>query len=132
MNKYNYYEAVFDDVVEYLKENQERIQELIQEEGEERAKSELYDELFIVDSVTGNASGSYFFNAWKAEEAITHNLDLLSEATEEFGDDLSKELARGAETCDVIIRCYIVGAELERAFEEVFGDYNEGLENKED
>ena len=132
MNKYNYYEVVFDDVVEYFKENQERIQELIQEEGEECAKSKLYDELFIVDSVTGNASGSYFFNAWKAEEAVAHNLDLLSEAIEEFGDGGYEILKSGAETWDVIIRCYLLSVELERAFEEVFGDYNEGLENKED
>ena len=30
----------------------------------------LDEELWTYDSVTGNASGSYFCNAWKAEEAI--------------------------------------------------------------
>lgn len=45
----------------------------------------LDEELWTYDSVTGNASGSYFCNAWKAEEAICHNLDLLEEVAEEFG-----------------------------------------------
>lgn len=34
----------------------------------------LNDELWADDSITGNGSGSYFFNRWEAEEAICHNL----------------------------------------------------------
>ena len=124
MDRYNYNDAVYDDTVEYLEENKERIQEIIREEGEERAKAEVYDELFIDDSVTGNGSGSYFFSTWEAEEALAHNLDLLEEATGEYCDDFGETLKRGAETCDVIIRCYVLGAEFDSAFEEVFGDYD--------
>lgn len=61
------------------------------------------------DSVTGNASGSYYCNTWKAEEALAHNWDLLAEALEEFGQDGTDVLKKGAEAMDVTIRCYLLG-----------------------
>ena len=97
--KYNYYEAVKNDAMEYIKEN--NLQDKTQEE--------LYDELFMSDSVTGNASGSYYCNTYKAEEALAHNTDLLKEALNEFGGDFNNALERGAEWCDVIVRCYVLG-----------------------
>lgn len=97
--KYNYYEAVKNDAIEYIKEN--NLQDKTQEE--------LYDELFLADSVTGNASGSYYCNIYKAEEALAHNLDLLKEALSEFGGDFNDALEHGAEYCDVTIRCYVLG-----------------------
>ena len=97
--KYNYYEAVKNDALEYIKEN--NLQAKTQEE--------LYDELFLADSVTGNSSGSYYCNTYKAEEALTHNLDLLKEALNEFGGNFNDALERGAEYCDVTIRCYVLG-----------------------
>lgn len=97
--KYNYYEAVKNDAIEYIKEN----------DLQDKTQEELYDELFMSDSVTGNASGSYYCNAYKAEEALAHNLDLLKEALNEFGGDFNDALERGAEYCDVTIRCYVLG-----------------------
>lgn len=104
--KYNYYEAVLEDVREALKETDERDYET------------LYDILWIDDSVTGNGSGSYTFNAWEAEENLCHNMDLLREALQEFGCDLSY-LEKGAEACDVAIRCYLLGQALSEALEEL-------------
>ena len=103
--KYNYYEAVKNDALEYIKEN----------DLQDKSQDELYDELFLADSVTGNTSGSYYCNTCKAEEALTHNLDLLKEALDAFGDDFNNALERGAEYCDVTIRCYVLGQiDLER------------------
>ena len=107
--KYNYYEAVKNDALEYIKENN----------LQDKSQEELYDELFLADSVTGNASGSYYCNTYKAEEALTHNLDLLKEALNEFGDDFNDALERGAEYCDVTIRCYVLGQVLADVLEEV-------------
>ena len=45
----------------------------------------LYDELFLDDSVTGNASGSYFFNAFKSREMVLNNAEDVLEALEAFG-----------------------------------------------
>lgn len=104
--RYNYYEAVLKDVREAL------------EETDVRDYEELYNQLWIDDAVTGNASGSYTFNSWKAEENLCHNMDLLKEALEEFGCDLSY-LEKGAEACDVTIRCYLLGQALSEALEEL-------------
>ena len=84
MTKYNYMEAVKEDVKNYIDSeiNFEDFDSL--EELEEK----LNDELWTEDSVTGNASGSYYCNSYKAEESITHNWGLL----EEDFDEAHKEM----------------------------------------
>ena len=104
--EYNYYEAVLEDVREALKET------------DVRDYDELYNQLWIDDAVTGNGSGSYTFNTYQAEENLCHNMDLLREALEEFGCDISY-LEKGAEACDVTIRCYLLGQALSEALEEL-------------
>ena len=67
---------------------------------------EMYDSLFLDDSVTGNASGSYPFNTARAKENVAgivfdeHALDAFKCAGYE-----GIPTDRGAETCDVIARC---------------------------
>lgn len=114
METYNYLAAVTADVLDYINENNIEVNADNREEIEER----LNDELFTVDSVTGNASGSYTFNAWQAEENLCHNLDLLAEAVEEFGGDMDV-LKNGAEACDVTIRCYLLSQAIAAALDEV-------------
>ena len=112
--EYNYYENIKEDVKEAIKEryNNDEIIEGLDE-------NKLYDDLFIDDSVTGNASGSYTFSTYKAEEYIAHNLDLLKEAIEEFGGEYGEALERGAEFCDVTIRCYLLSQVIGEAIEEL-------------
>ena len=114
---YDYREAMFDDIKEYISENIE----LSDYDDREDLEEYLNDTLWAEDSVTGNASGSYWFNTYKAEEAICHNWDILAEACEEFcceGDILNK----GAEWADITIRCYIlsevIGAVLDELYDE--------------
>lgn len=76
MTKYNYLEAVKEDVKNYIDSEINFTDFDSLEELEEK----LNDELWTEDSVTGNASGSYYCNSYKAEESIAHNLDLLEEA----------------------------------------------------
>ena len=78
----------------------------------------IYNDLWIADSVTGNASGSYTFNAYEAEENLYHNMDLLKEACDCFGCDLANAIERGAEYCDVTIRCYLLDQVLSEVLEE--------------
>lgn len=101
MEKYDYLSAVESDVREYI-ENNVNFHDY---SDLDEMKEDLNEKLFVEDSITGNASGSYTFNTWKAEEYLCHNLDLLAEANEEFGGS-SDILSDGAETCDVTIRCY--------------------------
>lgn len=118
MERYNYPEAIREDVLEYIRN--EYTPEKISDElnfSREEWEGRLNDELWIADSVTGNASGSYYCNAWKAEEAIAHNLDLLGEALREFGCGPEYLIEKGAEAADVTIRCYLLGAAISEALE---------------
>lgn len=112
---YNYLEAVIADVVEYIKNEIN----LADYDSREELEEALNDELWTADSVTGNASGSYYCNAWKAEEALAHNWDLLAEALTEFGQDGTDVLKQGAEAMDVTIRCYLLGQAIAEALEEL-------------
>lgn len=127
---YDYREAVKNDVLEYI-ENEINFEEF---DSLEALEEFLNDELWTNDSVTGNASGSYTFNTYEAEENICHNLDLLGEALEEFGGgcDILKD---GAEAADVTIRCYLLGQCIAEALEEIEDDFEEAHrdeENEED
>lgn len=110
--KYDYFMAIKNDVLTYIDENytNEELKELLQDKDDLYEK--LHDDLWVCDSVTGNASGSYTFNTWKAEENICHNMHLLKDALEEFGGDYAVALEKGAEYCDVTIRCYLLGSVL--------------------
>ena len=103
MEKYNYLDSMLCDVKEYVNENELKP---LEDELREDYAVRLYDTLWAEDSVTGNASGSYFCDAWKAEEAICHHMDLLRDAFDEFSCDLSHLWS--AEYCDVTIRCYLL------------------------
>lgn len=115
METYNYLEAVTSDVIDYIKENGIKVTA----ENREEIESQLNEDLWTVDSVTGNGSGSYTFSAWQAEKNLCHNLKLLAEACEEFGSNAAETLAKGAEVCDVTIRCYLLGQAIAAALDEV-------------
>ena len=115
MKKYNYLENLKEDIKAYIKENDLLNNEQVNYDA-------LYDDMFINDSITGNGSGSYFCNAWKAEEALAHNLDLLHEACEMFG---STPDLNNPEACDVTIRCYLLGQALHKVIEEIEDKNNE-------
>lgn len=120
---YDYREAVKDDVLEYINNeiNFENFDTL----------EHLNEVLFTEDSVTGNASGSYTFNTYEAEENICNNLDLLGEALEEFGSGADYLITHGAEAADVTIRCYLLGECIAAALEEIEDDFNEAHEGEE-
>lgn len=109
--RYNYLENIKNDIIEYVKENDDYLKE--------KNLDDLYDIFFCEDAITGNASGSYYCNAWRAEEAISHNMELLTEALECFGCDNINVLEKGAEWCDVTIRCYLLGQALNEVKEEI-------------
>lgn len=117
--KYNYYEAITADALDYIKENYtaEEIAEKLANRDE--WETELHDDMWIADSVTGNASGSYYCNTYKAAEAIAHNWDLLNDALLEFGCTDCNPIEKGEEWCDVTIRCYLLGQCINAALDEL-------------
>lgn len=127
MEKYDYLEAVTNDVKEYINSEIEMSDYSDRDELEEY----LNEHLFCEDSVTGNASGSYTCNAWQAEENLCHNLDLLGEALAEFGGDAS-DLLESAESCDVTIRCYLLNQAISSVLDELWEESEEGDEEGEE
>ena len=125
--EYDYREAVKDDVSEYIK-NEINFEDF---DTLDELEEHLNDVLFVEDGVTGNASGSYTFTTYKAEENICHNLDLLVEALEAFGGDFDI-LKDGAEAADVTIRCYLLGECIAATLEEIEDDFNEAHEGEEE
>ena len=124
MDAYNYLEAIKADVLAYIRDEVDLTAWRGDRDGLEQ---QLNDELWVSDRVTGNASGSYTFSAWQAEEYLAHNWDLLEEALDEFGGD-TDILRMGAEACDVTIRCYLLGQAISEALDEL----KDELEEEED
>ena len=101
-----------DDIRNYIDENDIKITS----ENRDDVEEELRDSLMNNDSVTGNASGSYTFNTWQAEENLCHNLELLQDACSEF---CCEPRLDSAEWCDVVIRCYLLGECLSSVLDEL-------------
>ena len=108
MFDYDYREAMHEDIKEAIEDGRYYSVEELKEMGRDEAFNTLYDSLWMDDSVTGHASGSYTFSTYKAEENICHNMDLLGEALKEFGCGADHLIENGAEACDVTIRCYLL------------------------
>lgn len=116
MAQYNYLEAIKNDIIKYALPNYDLTQD-INDLGEQ-----LNEDLWIDDSITGNASGSYTFNSALAKEYVLDNLPLAMECYKEF-DSLGmfvEALGReNWEIIDVSIRCYLLGQAIGEALEEV-------------
>lgn len=129
---YNYNEAVKNDVLDYIR-NEVNLSEF---EDLEELEQSLNDDLWTVDSVTGNASGSYTFNRYQAQEYVMDNIELLNEACEEFGTNTEtvgeKFLNEEFEWMDVTIRCYLLAQAIREALEEVEDEFNAAHENSEE
>ena len=113
---YNYLEAMKEDIRNYIEENDIDIEDSNIEET-------LNDDLWIEDSVTGNGSGSYTFNSYKAKENLEGNEDLVREMCQEFCIDAEtiadKFLNEDYEYFDVSIRCYLLGQAIAEVLEEL-------------
>lgn len=113
MNWEDYKSAVVSDARDVIKDEHENYEDW----------QELYDDLFIDDSVTGNGSGSYTFSTARAAENVK-GIIFDSEAIEAFRDMGYEGVPteRGPEACDVIARCCALGyvsGELESYFAEM-------------
>ena len=124
---YDYREAMTEDVKEWIKENIDLTEWTEDREGLEQ---QLNNDLWTEDSITGNASGSYYCNSYNAEESIAHNWDLLSEALDEFGQNNINVIEKGAEWADVSIRCYLLSSIISDVLDEMEenGDFDESEE----
>ena len=120
MANYSYLESMKEDIKNYITENYEK------KDYENISEEELHDDLWVEDSVTGNASGSYTFCRATAKEYVQDNMDLVQEMADEFGIDKAtigeKFLDDEWEWFDVSIRCYLLGAAIHESLEELLED----------
>lgn len=102
-----YVDSVVDSIMDY------ELDELKKAVNGEISDEELYDNFFNSDSITGNLSGSFYCNAYKAEEALCHCMDLIQEMVKEQYIDMERLL--NPEYVDVCCRCYVLGEAIETA-----------------
>lgn len=130
---YNYFEEMKQDIRKYIDENidKENLTEEL-ENGVNGAFDMLYDDMFVADEITGNASGSYTFNSYTARNYVLDNMDLLNEALTEFCEPADvitdKFLNENWEYFDITIRCYMLGQALTEVLEEIEEEIEEGSE----
>lgn len=124
---YDYEEMVYIDCKNWIKEHIKRYMNNYPEGSKYDISTAMQNDARTADSITGNDSGSYTCNSYKAEENLVGNWGLLQEALIEFGEEGIDILDEGAEWCDVTIRCYILGQVFENAFDDVWED----MENNE-
>lgn len=114
-----YLEMVKEDVLDYIRT--EGIE--WDEDTRDDIEQELNDDLWTVDSVTGNGSGSYTFNSYKAREYVLDDPDTIREALSEFcvpADEIGEKfLNEEWEYLDVTARCYVLGQAIAEAMDEI-------------
>lgn len=133
----NYLNETIANVKEYIEYNMDLEHDIITRQFEDRDEIEEYlnDTLFIDDSVTGNASGSYTFNREEAKNYVLADIDTVREALQEFGTDAGtiaeKFLDEDWEYFDVIARCYILGQAIAEVLDELEEDIEAAIETRE-
>lgn len=129
---YNYYEAMKEDVKQFLED--EFLNQYSDVDSLEELSEKLHDDLWINDSITGNGSGSYTFNSLEAKKYVLDNMDLCKEALVEFctpAEEIGKRfLNEDWEYLDVTIRCYILGSVISELLEDAEEDFDNWLEEK--
>ena len=117
MEKYDYYDAVKEDVLKAIKEDDE----LLPREDEDTAEyEERLTYALWASEVTGNGPYAYYFRDEEdAIAAVMWNLNLCREAYREFGmDEDAVAFMSNIRSADVTIRCYILPSVIHDIIEE--------------
>lgn len=112
---------------EYLKEVKTDLEDYVAHnynKGDTISESNLYDDCFIDDSITGNASGSYYCNSARAFEALGNNIEELAEEVEQTFGEIPSNKRYNWEYLDVSVRCMLLGEAIAEFKEEHEEDYN--------
>ena len=122
----DYKEETRDNIKEYIKENYDK-EDL--EFVSDRFIDNLRDSLFLADSVTGNASGSYTFNSYEAEQnvqGIIWDDEFIDALKFAYGEDIGDCMKLGAEGVDVTARCLALDyIDLKEVINEVYEEMEE-------
>ncbi len=121
--EYNYHDEVYSDVLYWMETDNEKFFPQFYESFYDLVDA-IIGELWNSDCVTGNASGSYWFNSYKAANALAHNYELLVEALEDcFGcKSFCLKSLSNYELNDVTIRCYLLRDSVEKVVVSLYRD----------
>ncbi|MDZ5437911.1 hypothetical protein EGO58_01750 [Limosilactobacillus reuteri] len=118
MKTYSYPQHVKEDIKEFIEKRLDSGTFGMLVQGDEDTIQDVQDLMFDQDEITGNGSGSYTFNTFKAEQNLTGNWDLLREAKDEL-DPNTDLIEKGPEYCDVLIRCYLLDWCFRKALDDI-------------
>lgn len=127
-----YSDMVKEDVKNWIDENIDYIDDDVKADKDALFEY-LNDNLWTEDSVTGNASGSYTFNSWDAENYVKADMDTVKEALNEFfvpAETIAEKfLNEDWEYFDVTARCYVLGSAIYEVLEDMEEEGFFGNEN---
>lgn len=124
MNYDDYLAEVESDALDFLDESIEYYDDF----------DDAFDAMFYSDSVTGNGSGSYTFNSYRAQQNVKDAIfdENIVALLDWNGINIFDTLRdSGAETLDVIIRCYVL-SDIYSIIEEHFKNKKGALAEEED
>lgn len=145
LETYDYTEAITADILQSIIDNCEineeektitdysgNVYNLEEADNDNGTKEDLIEalnnDMWIDDSITGNGSGSYTFNTWKARCNLWNNEELIEEVTKEF--EITPENASNPEYMDVSIRCYLLTGAIETVIDEIIENGLEAAKEK--
>lgn len=100
--RYDYREEEYKDVMDNLCDYR-KPQDFVDRNDYEQY---LNDVMWIDDAITGNGSGSYTFNTFRAKEYVLQNIALAAEVYREYEIDLGEDIEDDEwEKIDCTIRC---------------------------
>lgn len=117
---YNYYDAVYDDVKEFLDENPDLFDEY---EDNDSLIDYLNYALWDDDDVTGNGSGSYTYDREEARGYVLDGSETVKEALREYGvpaeEIVDHFFDNDWEYFDVAARCYVLNSAIWQCVEDL-------------
>lgn len=118
MEKYNYNNALYNDIKNYIKDEKINIQEYDKEDLFEKLQDELWDQ----DRITGNGPYGYT-DEQTCSEYVSGNLKIAFEALREF-DVRLRDVPDTfpAKYVDSTIRCYLFHEELMEVLNDLYND----------
>ena len=117
MERYDYYDAVKEDILKAIEEDDEL---LPREDEDEVDYEERLNDALWESEVTGNGPYVYYYSDEEdAIAAVMGNLDLCSEAYRELGvEEDAVAFMLNICSADVTIRCYILPSVIQNIIEE--------------
>lgn len=122
MEKYDYREVIKDELIDWIVNQTDLMEDDRSNLYDDDISNWIYDEVFAEDSITGNGPYGYAREE-QCREYVASNLDLYFEAAREFDDFPTGEVAwtsrNPGQHMDATIRCYLLGECIEKALEEL-------------